>query len=77
MIETDDSLAFRFYSDLSFELFLTIVGFSMRHKKMDLSVKIPLFTGILVVVVLLYMIFAAGPSVETIEKKDIIQPEAF
>jgi hypothetical protein len=52
-------------------------GFFMRHKKMDLSVKIPLFTGILVVVVLLYMIFAAGPSVEMIEKKDTIQPEAF
>ncbi|MFM7622576.1 MAG: hypothetical protein ACKO57_06365 [Alphaproteobacteria bacterium] len=49
----------------------------MRHKKMDLSVKIPLFTGVLVIVVLLYMIFAAGPTVETIEKKDTIQPETF
>jgi hypothetical protein len=49
----------------------------MRHKKMDLSVKIPLFTGIFVVVVLLYMIFAAGPSVEMMEKKDTIQPEVF
>jgi hypothetical protein len=70
-------LVFRLYSHVSRKLFSTIMGFSMRHKKMDLSVKIPLFTGILVVVVLLYMIFAAGPSVEMIEKKDTIQPEAF
>ncbi len=49
----------------------------MRKKKMDLSVKIPLFTGILVIVVLLYMIFAAGPTVEMMEKNDTIQPEAF
>ena len=49
----------------------------MRNKKMDLSVKIPLFTGIFVVLVLLYMIFAAGPSVEMMEKKDTIQPEVF
>ena len=47
------------------------------RRKMDLSVKIPLFTGILVVVVLLYMIFAAGPTVETIEKKETVQPEVF
>ena len=52
-------------------------GFFMRNKKMDLSVKIPLFTGIFVVMVLLYMIFAAGPSVEMMEKKDTIQPEVF
>jgi hypothetical protein len=49
----------------------------MRKKKMDLSVKIPLFTAVLVLVALLYMIFAAGPSVEMIEKKDTIQPEVF
>lgn len=49
----------------------------MRKKKMDLSVKIPLFTGFLVVAVLLYMIFAAGPTVEMIEKKNTIQPEVF
>jgi hypothetical protein len=47
------------------------------RKKMDLSVKIPLFTAALVIVVLLYMIFAAGPTVEMIEKKDTVQPEIF
>ncbi len=49
----------------------------MRKRNMDLSVKIHLFTGIFVIAVLLYMIFAAGPTVEVMEKNDTIQPEVF
>ena len=47
------------------------------NKKIGLAVKIPLITVAILVLTLLYMIFAAGPNTQTIEKIDSIQPEIY